>query len=204
MALSEVGVCNRALLRIGLQTIASLSEGSDRADACQSLYEDTKLGALSMYDWRFTLRKVQLARLTTAPVNGWNYAYQLPTNRISGPRALYNSTAVGAQPIMGGYEVFGSQVFTDETVLVADYQENVAEADWPPYFTPLVVFAMAAALAPTLTDREDLTIEYHARAWGTPQESYRGGWFAVASLRDSFFNPSASFDSDALNDARFG
>jgi hypothetical protein len=203
MALSDVGVCNRALLRIGLAPIASLSEGSDRATTCQSLYEDTKMGCLSMYDWRFTLRKVQLARLVTAPVNAWRYAYQLPTNRISGPRAIYNSTSVGVQPILGGFEIFGAQVFTDETVLVADYQENVAEADWPPYFTPLVVYAMAAALAPTLTDREDLTVEYHARAWGTPQESFRGGWFAQAAMRDSFSNPAGAFDTSEFVNARF-
>lgn len=203
MALSDVSVCSRALLRIGLPTIASLSEGSDRANVCASLYEDTKLLILSMHDWRFTLRKVQLARLSSTPVNVWRYAYQLPTNRISGPRAIYNSTSVGVQPIIGGFEVFGSQVLSDEAVLVADYQENVAEADWPPYFTPLVVFAMAAALAPALTDREDLTVEYHARAWGTPQESFRGGLFAQASYRDSLANPAGAFDTSEFVDARF-
>lgn len=206
MTVSDVAVCSRALIRVGLSTISSLSgaDTSDRAQTCITLYEPLKTGILAMHPWRFTMRKVQLAR-TTAPVNEWRYAYQLPSENIAGPHAVFNSTSSGVRPLVSeSFEIFGRTLYSDEAVIVIDYQENVAEADWPPWFTTLVEYAMAAALAPTLTNREDLTVEYHARAWGTPQETFRGGWFAVASGLNGMFNPASAFDTGGLDSARFG
>lgn len=205
MAVSDVAVCSRALIRVGMPTITSLSgaDTSDRAKTCITLYEPLKTGILAMHPWRFTMRKVQLAQ-TTAPTNEWRYAYQLPSENIAGPHAVFNSTAVGARPLISeSFEIFGRKLYTDESVIVIDYQENVAEADWPPWFTSLVEYAMAAALAPVLTNREDLTTEYHARAWGTPSDNFRGGWFAVASSLNGQFNPSPVMDTGSLMNERF-
>ena len=68
---SDVGICNKALLLLGAETITSFSDGSAAGAACSTLYNDVKLTTLGMYAWSFTIKKAQLSKETATPESEW-------------------------------------------------------------------------------------------------------------------------------------
>jgi len=156
---------------------------------------------LSVTPWRFAMKKVQLAQLTTAPINEWKYAYQLPSDRIGAPFALFNSSAIGAQPIKY-YEVFGDQVFTDEVRLYCDYPFKPIEQAFPSYFTEFMVLAVAANIALPITDQQNNASHFRELAYGMPSENGAGGQLARARFADSSQQPPQVIEEYTLIDVR--
>lgn len=173
--------CNRALNMIGSGPIASFLETSDKARTCSAQYEDTVKLLLTMANWRFATRKAQLSRLLDPPLSIYRYAYQLPSAMLAGPDAVYNSAGIGSPPIVQGYEVFERTLLTDLETVYIDYRFRPLESNWPAWFDSLMTLALAAKFAKGVTDQTDLAIEYFQRAFGTPQENMRGGYFLVCT-----------------------
>ena len=133
-----------------------------------------------MYHWSFTLSKTTLARLTSTPTNYYRYAYQLPSDMFLGvPRVVYASTSLSA-PNITEYEIQGSQLLTNETTIVVDYQRLVSESDMPSYFTQLLIYQMAWHLAEPITDQITKADYWRSVALGTASENNRGGFFRQA------------------------
>lgn len=203
MALTDVDICSRALVSLGEGTISSLTaDGTDKSLACATLYENVKLMVLTMRDWRFSMNKVQLARLSDTPINEWVYGYQLPPDMIAGPHAVFRSTSTG-EPPFNDFEIFGDKLFTDEEVIVIDYQRDVDENRMPPWFVALLVAALAGFMGKTVTDSDGLAKDFLQRAFGPPGDNMRGGLFAVAASIDAKHNPPKEIVDMSLVNARF-
>ena len=203
MANTSVDICNQALTLLGAGTIASLTEGTARAGACARVYPNLTKAIQAQHPWRFTMQKQQLARLSASPVNEWTYAYQLPSGMLAGPYAVFNSTAAGVKPITRGFEIFGAELLTEEQTIVIDFREAKAETAWPPWFEWLCTLALAAAIAPEVTERAELVQEYNARAWGPPGDNFQGGYFLVATQINAQTNPAIEMQTDDIIAARF-
>jgi hypothetical protein len=76
---TDIKICSDALLMLGANPISSFTEGTDESNICDRLYPDIKIRTLTMYDWSFSFKKTQLARLVTTPTNEYKYEYQLPS-----------------------------------------------------------------------------------------------------------------------------
>jgi len=200
---TDVSVCAHALLLLGEAEISSFSDGTARAGICDAIYPDVRAQALSMYPWSFSMKKVSLAQSTTSPVNEWTYAYPMPSDNLTGaPRALFNSTAVGATPLTSGWELYGGSVLTDQETVVIDYQYQTTEADMPSHFVLLLKYLMAMHLAEPVTDQITKGQHWERIAIGNPSEGGRGGQFRQAAAIDGMGQP-ASFIADfPLIDAR--
>ena len=199
---TDVSLVNRGLTRLGLKTIAGFAEDSDKARTSDLMYPGIRDSIIAMHPWRFATGKGTLNRLTSTPINEWKYAYQLPTNLIAGPYALFNSAQTGALP-MTRFEIFEDKVYTDEEKVVVDYRFQPAEARFPPLFQELVVYAFAAAVGPILTDNAKMATLYHEAAWGTASDNMRGGMFAAAARENAASNPAMAIEDDSLVVARF-
>jgi len=94
---TDVDICARALVLLGLTPINSLAGNDDKVTTCRTLYPMVYSEVLSRYPWRFTLAKRRLARLSdvTDEMNTAT-AFQLPSDRLGGPRAVFTSGEVGA------------------------------------------------------------------------------------------------------------
>ena len=77
---SETDVCNVALRLVGAKTVTSLSDGSDNAGVLDDIYTETRDDLLSSHPWNFATKRVQLARISTAPAFEFDYAYALPSD----------------------------------------------------------------------------------------------------------------------------
>lgn len=183
---SDIDICARALLRLGEKPISSFSDGTDPATTCANTYPELKQHILSVYPWRRTMVKKALQTLSGTPANKWTKKYQLPSARLGELQAVYNTTATGPGVLpITGFELFGDELYTDETTIVVDYQSEIAEADFPHYLSELMILALIAEIAFPITDQANMAELYDRKAWGLPQERRQGGYFAVAKTLDS-------------------
>lgn len=68
MSNTDTSICNRALAHIGTRSqIASLTENSPEARACNMFYEETRNEVLSMAYWNFANKTATLSVLKVAP-----------------------------------------------------------------------------------------------------------------------------------------
>lgn len=105
---SVVGICNRALAKIGDEiSITSIDDGSKAARYCKLLYADVRDYLLRSYPWRFALKQWRLSPKDEKPTFGFEYAFQLPGECLSVWRA---------ENPQNDYAVIGRTVHADETV----------------------------------------------------------------------------------------
>jgi hypothetical protein len=183
---SDIDICARALLRLGEKPISSFSDGTDPSTTCANIYPELKQMILTIHPWRRTMVKKALQTVSGTPANKWTKKYQLPSARMGEIQAVYNTTATGpgVKPIVG-FELFGDELFTDEDVIVVDYQSEIAEADFPHYISELMILALTAEIAFPITDQANLAELYDRKAWGLPNERRQGGYFGVCKTLDS-------------------
>lgn len=77
---SQVGICNRALTKLGEKRITSLDEDSKPAAALNSMYDDVLDACLREHVWSFAKTRTQLAALADPPLFGFGYQYRLPAD----------------------------------------------------------------------------------------------------------------------------
>ncbi|HEY7805033.1 MAG TPA: hypothetical protein VIC30_11465 [Orrella sp.] len=181
---TKLSICSDALILLGATPLSSFSDGTDAAQICDRLYDDLKDSVVASYPWSWSFKKVQLARLTEEPANEWKYFYQLPGDRLAGVRAVFNSSATGIAPIQRGWELLGDKLMSSQEQIWIDYQFSPGESALPTYFVQLLKYAMAAEIAETVTDQLTKAEYFERKAFGSPDENRRGGYFRVASNID--------------------
>ena len=178
---TDVSICSQALLLLGANEITSFSDGTAPSAICSKLSPRVKSQTLGMYPWSFTLKKTQLGQLASTPTNVYSKEYQLPTDMFLGvPRAVYASLSTGNLPKITDYEIQGDKLLTNETTIVIDYQQLVAESAMPSYFVQMMIYQMAWHLAEPVTDQTTKSDYWKTVALGTPSENMRGGYFRQA------------------------
>jgi hypothetical protein len=182
---TDVSICSDALILLGAAPITSFSDGSDEAQACSRLYPDLRDSIISSYVWSWSLTKQQISRLSTAPINEWKYAYQLPGNMLSGVLAVFETNGTTERSRRYGWEIYGDQLYTNMETVYIDFQATVSESKLPHYFVRLLRTALAAELAIVITDQAAKADFFRAQAFGTPMENGRGGMMREAMNIDA-------------------
>ena len=205
MAAGDTGlsICSDALIMLGASPLSSFTEGTDAAQACDRLYPDLRDSLLSRYPWSWSYQKQQLSRLASAPLNEWQYAYQLPGDMLSGVRALFASSGSNESPLRYGWEIYGEQLYTNLETVYIDYQATINEAKMPNYFVHFLRTAMAAELGMVITDQVSKSDYFRSLAFGTPGENGRGGLFREAMNVDSRGKPPQVIEDYSLIDVRY-
>lgn len=82
MATSKVDICNQALSLISQQAINSIDAPKDKLEIiCAKWYEQVRRAVLAAQPWNFAKARA-LAPETTAPLFGYERAFQLPADYI--------------------------------------------------------------------------------------------------------------------------
>lgn len=198
---SALSVCSDALLMLGAKPISSFNEGTDEASVCDALYPNIRDQALMNYPWSFTFKKVQLARLVTTPTNEYKYEYQMPSDRLGAPRAVYDSASVGAHTVTN-YRIMGTKLLTNEESVYVDYQYPVTESEMPVWFIQLLKYLTAWHISIPITDQVDKAQYWQSVAVGAPSENGRGGYMRTAMNIDGQNQPTNSIKDFSLIDVR--
>lgn len=172
-SLSPYDLCNRALVRVGANTITSFVANSAESQAASQEYEPRVRERLSgvmpgwpppggaAFEWRFSLKQALLGTPNSVapPDTNWAYAYNIPPDLLA-------IRAVGVQG--GSPSVFtrvGTQIFTNDGInVLIDYTFRQVEANFPPYFTAALVEDLAEFFALALNRDSALAKEHRDRA----------------------------------------
>lgn len=201
--MDDVTIANRAIARIGGIQIQSFDVPGPSGHIVPTTYNAVVEDLLGKYPWHFTKKtRAPLARTSDTPAR-WRYKFLLPPDRLSPPRAIWNS-ANSRRPFHE-WEPEGNGILSNAENLWADYQWRPPVAWWPVYFRELVTLAVMAELAGALREDWALRKSLRLECYGSEQYQGEGGQFAVATGLDAQAQPSPEIDGDhnPLTSARF-
>lgn len=135
MTTSEVSIANLALSMLGDEPIISLTEDNSNARVMNLWYEPIRDAVLQSHPWNSVAARAQLSADSTAPVFGFTYQYQLPSDLLR--LVQFND---GKTP----FRIEGKKLLTNAAPARVRYVRK--ETD-PNAFEPLLVLAIAAHLA---------------------------------------------------------
>ncbi len=147
MALSDVALCTRALIRIGAAPISSFEDNTAEAEVAGALYEPTRDGLLSAYPWSFATTQRTLTPLVDAPTADYDYAYQLPSDFL-------RSISVGQSGRGRGLEfrIHGRELHANVDSIVLSYIYLPSEGTMPPFFEQCLIAYLSAEFCLPLTE----------------------------------------------------
>lgn len=138
MATSVVQIVNNALIKIGVNSILTLTEDSEAARAANLIYEQVRDDVLADHVWNFAVKRVELAQDTDSPVFGFANQYALPVDRLK-------VLGLGDGTIQ--FTIEGSKLLTDSDTAQIKYIRRVED---PNEFSPKFIEALSARLAAEL------------------------------------------------------
>lgn len=199
--MDRLELINRALVRIGEEPIAN--ESVPGADTHIAIYESVTRDLLSRYPWSFAKTTRRLARLTAAPEQHWQYQFQLPTDMIGAPRAVYAS-ADCRQPTTS-FALAGTKLLSDWPDIWLLYGAMADPVYWPGYFAELDTLAVMAEFAGSICEDFVKRERLRDNVYGSEQMMGEGGLLGQAKGLDSQAQPSAVIAEgrNPLIDARF-
>jgi len=203
---SEVGICAKALLRLGDNSISSFTEGSS-GPLCAEIFPELKLRVLTSFPWRFnTIKSELLNRTLITPPTQYKYVYELPPQMLNGlPRTVWNSPFnQGRSTPFTNFDIFEDKILTSAEQILIDYQVDKEPDVFPSHVTNLTIYAMMAEIALAITDQQTTADSAHIQAWGTPQDRGKGGYFKEAARIDSQGHPSQGIKNYPLTAVRHG
>lgn len=188
LGVTDIDLLGRALVNLGQTPIDSLTDDDEVSQICAVVYPAVRDEVLGLYPWRCLLKEVQLARLTPAPVGGFSYAYQLPTDRVGEIRTVWNTDRVGRFPFKQ-YKISEDTLLTDAEEIWVEYPYLINESAFPAHVRALMVLALSERLAEPITEDSSKAAYWGSVAYGLPSEGRMGGYFARARLLDSSQSP---------------
>lgn len=129
---SEVGICNRALQKLGAERITSLTDDSRNARSCNASYETLRDAELRAHPWSFAIKRDVLAPDTDAPAFDYTYAFSLPSDalRILPPNDSYLDWKIEGRKILTNAGSTLNLVYiariTDPNTMDITFQEALA------------------------------------------------------------------------------
>lgn len=141
---SKIDLVSSALILVGDKPINSLDGGDRRQTVASNLYDNIVKFELSKFRWGFARTKAQLSLTTDTPIDAeFDSVYQLPTDIIHLIKVYPNIN----------YQIYGDKVYCNfSQKLTCDYIADVAESEWPFYFSKMIEYALARDFATSIRD----------------------------------------------------
>ena len=160
MAVTNIDICNQALILVGANTIASFTDNTTESQVANQLYESTLKGHLTRARWRFASKQAVLSKSTVDPLDRFESSYAIPADAI-----LIHTCTVSDNVIV--FDRYGDFIFTNTSTadtVVCDYTFRQHENDMPPYFTEILKFELASLFAGAIARNDNLSVLYQKRA----------------------------------------
>jgi hypothetical protein len=147
MALNDVALCSRALIRLGAAPISSFSDGTAESEIAGALYGPVRDAALSSYHWSFATGQALLAPLADAPLADYAKAYALPNDYL---RAI--SAGSGGRGRGIHYRLARGKLHTNAEEVILSYIFRPEEEEFPPYFDLALIARLSAEFCIPVTE----------------------------------------------------
>lgn len=147
MALSDVALCSRALIRLGAAPITSFDDGTAESDIAGALFGPVRDSLLSAYGWSFATGQVVLNRLEISPIADYQYGFQLPNDFLRGISAGAGGRGRGVN-----YRITRNILHTNNDAVTLTYIFRPAEEEFPPYFDAVLIARLSAEFCIPVTE----------------------------------------------------
>lgn len=147
MALSDIALCSRALIKIGAAPITSFDDGTAESEIAGALYESTRDALLSSYPWSFATGQATLTQLETAPIADYSFAFGLPSDHL---RTISAGTAARGRGL--NFRVAAGALHTNASAVTLTYVYRPDESEFPPYFDQTLIARLAAEFTIPITE----------------------------------------------------
>lgn len=138
--MTQVEICNLALVKIGEPVITSIDENNLRSRLLLTIYEHQKTFCLKLYEWPFALNRITLTNFETE-----NNVYKFDI-----PSELLKLVSVDAE-----YMLYGNKIHTKEESITIEYLVSADENDFDSEFIEVFSLKLAIELVIKLNDDED-------------------------------------------------
>lgn len=150
---ADIGICNLALARLGVQAVQSLDDPSQEARACARLYPQARDALLRMHPWNFASKRRALTLLSAAPAFEWAYAYAYPSDCLEA-RAIWRPEGFAGRArfvVETGEDLLSKVILTDEPDAKLLYTAAVSDSRmFDAGFADALAWRLAAELAQPL------------------------------------------------------
>ena len=147
MALNDIGLCSRALIRIGAAPITSFDDGTAESEIAGALFAPVRDSLLSSYPWTFATGQLALTKLGTEPIADYQNAFQLPADYL---RAI--SAGDGGRGRGMHYRIARGELHTNYEEVTLSYIFRPEEEEFPPFFDMAVIARLAAEFCIPVTE----------------------------------------------------
>lgn len=131
---SQTAICNQALIQVGHDTLAAVDTSTPKGRKLLAAWPIVLDALLAAHAWGFATKRVVLQQLATAPVWGYDYAYQLPSDCLRVLEVYPDSE----------FQIESGQILSDEDEMSIKYVCRVSQTG---FFSPIFTLALADALA---------------------------------------------------------
>jgi len=152
MALTNIELCSRALIRLGANPISSFEDGNAEAEIAYALYASTKNALLSAYPWSFATQQVELTKSIQDPIADFSNAFELPNNIL---RAI--SAGSGAKGRGVYFKILNGALHTNQSNITLTYIAEIDEADFPAFFAAALITKLASEFSIPVTESTSRT-----------------------------------------------
>lgn len=147
MALNDVALSSRALIRIGAAPITSFTDGTVESEVAGAMFAPVRDALLSAYAWSFATAQVELTQLSSPPVADYDYAFGLPNDFL---RAF--SAGTGRRGRGLNFRIHNNALHTNSETVVLTYIYQPPEESFPPYFDQAIIARLAAEFTIPITE----------------------------------------------------
>lgn len=153
MAITDVTICNSALLKIGADRIVSLSDTTKSAIVCAEQYPKLRDEVLTKHPWNFALARASLAPVLPAPAWGYANNFQLPTDCLRVLSTDYPDD---------DFKIEGRMVLSDSSGLNILYvKQQLDTSQYTPTFAEVLSLRLAADLCYSVANSATLAKEMY-------------------------------------------
>jgi hypothetical protein len=135
---SPVSICNLALTNLGADRITALSDNSENARRLTAIYDACLEDVLRSHPWNFAIIRQQLALLSSTPVFGYEYEFQLPGDCL---RVVEVSDGTN---LITDFKIEGRKLLASNNSVSIKYIGNITD---PNQYTSQFIFVFASRLA---------------------------------------------------------
>lgn len=166
----KIDIINKSLVLLGEEPISSTNQ-KPWGRIMDMFYEDTKKSLLSMYPWRFAIKRVSLPILDQETgYNKFKYKYELPSDclLVMNQGEYYKTADLRDYRADSGelYVIEGRNVYSNINPFVLQYVSNVSEELFSPLFELALANKITAQASIKIKQNPNLTQLYESEFQG--------------------------------------
>ena len=160
--ISDVEICNQALIKLGTKTIISFDDATNEARLCNIIYELSRNSVLRAHTWSFATKIEPLDQLSDNSIINWKYLYTYPSQCLFIVK-IYNETDIDTNTykLLLSPDTNQKVIATNLYQAYAEYVKKIIDPNlFDETFIEAFVYKLASEFAMAIIGQPELQVSY--------------------------------------------